>query len=120
MEKVVRMLYETKFILALIITLALETLGLVLLLKIIFKFKKYSLKKLIIIGIVASALTLPYLWFVFVAYLPRLYCVIFGEIFVILVESVIYMQFLDLKWYRAFYVSFILNILSILAGLLFF
>ncbi len=116
--EIVRMIYETKFLLSLIVTLIIEIPILIIFIKHIIKPKNFSIRKIIAVGIIASTLTLPYLWFVLIAYLPANYYILLGEIFVILIESLIYYQVLDIKIHKAFYVSLIANISSILIGLL--
>jgi hypothetical protein len=114
------MIYETKFILSLIVTLIIEIPILFIFIKYFIKPKNISIKKIITVGIIASTLTLPYLWFVLIAYLPANYYLLIGELFVILIESLIYYQLLNLKLHKAFYVSLIANIFSILVGILIF
>ncbi len=114
------MIYETKFLLSLILTLIIEIPILIIFLKYKIKLKNISIKKIIITGIIASTLTLPYLWFVLLAYLPSTYYLLVGEIFVIIIESLIYHSLLKLKLHKAFYVSLVANILSILVGILIF
>jgi len=114
------MIYETKFLLSLLVTLIIEIPIIFLLIKYFIKPKKFSIKKIIVVGIIASTLTLPYFWFILVAYLSPNYYILFGEIFVILIESLIFNQILKIKLHKAFYISLIANISSILAGILIF
>ena len=118
--EVVRMIYETKFLLSLIVTLIIEVPILIVFVKYTIKPQHFSIRKIIMVGIIASTLTLPYLWFVLIAYLPANYYILLGEIFVILTEALIYYQILDLKLHKALYISLIANIISILVGILIF
>lgn len=111
------MLYETKFLVSLILTLLIETLILLVLLKIIApKIKKL---KIVLISILATSLTLPYLWFIFPNYLAYPNYIILGEIFVFLTEAIIYWRTLPITIKKALIISFIANLLSLIVGLLF-
>lgn len=112
------MLYETKFLVSLILTLCIEV-SVVLLLSgfIIPKVKK---SKLIFASILATTLTLPYLWFIFPKYISYPSYILIGEIFVFLVESLVYWQTLSINLKKALLISFIANLASLLLGLLFF
>jgi len=114
------MLYQTKFLISLFATLIIEIPALFLLLRFLYKNKKISLRKIIFVGFVASALTLPYLWFVLPPYILSNYYVYFGEIFVFLIEVLIYNQLLELKFKDAIFISFICNLLSFVIGLIIF
>jgi len=58
-------MYEKKFLLGLFITLLTEIPIVFLLLRKFFPNKKNKLSRFVFIPFLASALTLPYLWFVF-------------------------------------------------------
>ena len=112
------MLYEIQFLLALLLTLVVETLGLFLLCKIL----KLKLKNLniLVTGLIASTLTLPYLWFILPLYLGGLSYAIVGEILVALVESVLIMFLLKVRYRIALLLSVVVNALSFLLGLVIF
>jgi len=112
------MLYETRFLISLFVTLTIEVPILFFLLG--FFNKKISIKKIISVGIVASALTLPYLWFVLSPYVLSNYYIYIGEILILLIESVIYNQFLELNLGKALSISFVCNLVSFLIGLMIF
>lgn len=116
------MIYEQKFILALTQTLLIEVPVLVFFVRYFYKksdAKKIELHKIILIGIIASSLTLPYLWFVLPAFISdRFLYILLGEISIILIEMIIYNQFfIKLNLKRAFTISLIANALSVIAGL---
>ena len=70
------------------------------------------------VGLVASTLTLPYFWFILPVYISdRRSYILFGEFLIILVEAIIYNQFLKIRLSEAAVVSLIANIASIFFGL---
>ncbi len=108
------MLLEVKFLIALFITLIIETAVVVLLAKFLFRLK--DLRNTAFIAIIASVLTLPYLWFVLPPFLPAENYLLFGEIFVIITEALIYFLFTKLSWKQSVVVSLIANIVSFYLG----
>ncbi len=71
------------------------------------------------VGILASALTLPYLWFVLPAFVyNRNIYLIVGETSVILIEAIIYWRLLKLKLIDSLIVSLLANVTSIITGIL--
>jgi hypothetical protein len=114
------MLYESKFVLALLVTLIVEIPILIFFFRYVFKTNRIPLQKLISTGIIASALTLPYLWFVLLPYVSTDYYFFIGETFVIIVESLIYYQIIELKLEKSLLLSFISNISSYLIGIIIF
>ena len=111
------MIYETTFLMALCLTLIIEVPVLFLLTRFVFKNKKLSVRKIIISGLIASTLTLPYLWFVLPPYFPSNYYVFIGETLVVIFDTLIYMQVLEFKFRKAIIVSFVCNLASYLIGL---
>jgi len=113
------MLYEQKFLLSLFLTLIIEVPVVFVLVRYFFKYKDIKTPTIIYVGVLATALTIPYLWFVLPAFIfSRITYLILGEFLVILVETFIYKQFLELKLPKAFVVSLIANVASILLGLM--
>jgi hypothetical protein len=110
------MLYQTRFLISLFITLIIEISVLFLMLRFFYKNKKISARKIIVVGFFASALTLPYLWFVLSPYISLNYYIYIGELFVFLVEALVYNQFLGLDFKKALSVSFVCNLLSFIVG----
>lgn len=110
--------YELMFLKALITTVIIEVLVLLGLWKLLFK--KEKLEKVIFFGIVASTLTLPYVWFVFPVFFRGFGWIIFAELFAFLAESLIYKMSFSISWKIALVISFICNLASLLLGLIIF
>jgi hypothetical protein len=110
------MLYETKFLVSLLFTLIIEIPILFVFVKYIFRKKNISAKKIIISGLIASSLTLPYLWFVLSPYIPANNFILMGESLVVLVEALIYFFVLSLDIKEAFIVSLAANVISFFIG----
>lgn len=108
------MLLEIKFLIALLVTLIIETVVVVLLAKFLFRLKDIS--NTILIAIMASVLTLPYLWFVLPPFLPAENYLLFGEILVIIAEALIYLSFTKLSWKQSLIASLAANIISFYLG----
>ncbi len=109
------MLYETKFLICLFLTLLIELPIIFILINYIFK-SKISVKKILFVGFLASTLTLPYLWFILPQFINSRYYIFIGELFVIVIESVMYNQLLNLNTNKAILLSATANILSFLVG----
>ncbi len=114
------MLYQTRFLVSLLITLIIEVPILFFVLRFFYKNKKISFKKIISVGIIASTLTLPYLWFVISPYILSNYYIYIGEILIFLIEALVYNQLLELKFNRALFVSLICNFVSFVIGIIIF
>jgi len=114
------MLYQTEFFISLLLSLIIEIPILYLFIRFIYKNKKISVKKIIFTGIVASSLTLPYLWFVLSPYILSNYYIYIVEILVFFVEGLIYYEFLELRFDKALIVSFICNLISFIIGVIVF
>ena len=111
------MLYETQFLLALVTTWAIEIPVLVALIRFVFRDKTLPLVRIIGVGALCTALTLPYLWFVLPPFVDAAYYVQIGEILVFVVEAVILNRLLGLESRRAVICSFTMNAASFLLGL---
>ncbi len=115
------MLYETRFLMALALTITIETIALFIAVRLLLKTDKEQLpnSKLLFVGIFTSAATLPYLWFILPAFLkdPIDY-IIFGEIIVVVTETAIIYCILKTKIKQAAIISLICNTTSALAGYL--
>jgi hypothetical protein len=110
------MKYETYFLISLLITLIVEVPVAIILIKYFFK-EKIKLLRVIGISILATALTIPYLWFIFNAYFNFRTMAICGEIFVFIIELIIYWKLLPINFKKALFISFVANIVSIIVGL---
>jgi hypothetical protein len=112
------MSYESMFMTALWQTLLIEITVLILLLKLVFR-SSISYTKIIIAGLFASGLTLPYLWFVLPEYIhDRLIYLIVGEILVAVLEAIFYRFALSVNWRKAAALSVVCNLISFVIGLL--
>jgi len=115
------MLYEKKFLLSLLFTLIIEIPVLFVLLKCFFdKKKEIKDKNIIIVGSLASILSLPYLWFVLPPYINSAHYIFIGELIVIIIEAIILNQLLRLSASKSFIASFIMNVASFILGLIVF
>lgn len=113
------MIYERTFLFALLLTLLIEIPVVFIGIKFFYKQKVIKNEKIILAGLIASVLTLPYFWFVMPSYISSRGVYIFlGESLIILIEAIIYNQLLKLKFFKAFIISLSANIASILLGLM--
>lgn len=111
------MFYEQKFLFSLLLTVLIEIPVVVIFLKKVYKHAELKNSQIIFVGAIASALTLPYLWFVLPLWLVNRNAYIFGgEFLVIFVEAVIYYKLLNLKLSEAIIVSLVANLMSVLLG----
>ena len=111
--------YEAKFLVALALTLVIEIPVAVMALWYWFKRKEIPRGKIVTAGLVASGLTLPYLWFILPAFIPNPFIYIaVGEVSVFLVETFIYVWLLKVNLRQALAVSFLANAASFAAGLI--
>ncbi len=111
------MSYEKQFLLALFITLFSEVPAAFLLAK--YWLKKSNVKDILFAGIISSALTLPYFWFVLPSFINnRTSYIWFGETAIVLIEAYIYHHLLKTTAKQALVVSLIANITSIAIGLI--
>ncbi|MDX9971141.1 MAG: hypothetical protein RBS56_04540 [Candidatus Gracilibacteria bacterium] len=110
--------YEIAFIKALLITISIETIsagGLKLFLNRRFFFN-ISFQKLILTVPIATLLTLPYLWFIFPAFLRGQPYIISSELFALIIEAIFYRFFLTKNTSSAFVLSFTTNAISFFIG----
>ena len=110
------MLYETRFLLALVTTWTIEIPILIALIRVVFRDKTFPLTKIIGTGALCTALTLPYLWFILPPYVDAAYYVRIGETLVFLVEAFILNRLLGLRPVVAVVCSFVMNMASFLLG----
>jgi len=113
----VTMLYETQFLLALITTWAIEIPVLVALIRVVFRDRSLPISRMLFAGLVCTALTLPYLWFVLPPVVDAAYYPLIGETLVVIVEAGILNRVLGLDLKKAMLCSITMNALSYLLGL---
>ena len=111
------MLYETRFLLALITTWTIEIPVLIIFVRCLFHRINLSLAGIAGAGLLCTALTLPYLWFVLPPFVDAAYYPVIGETLVVIVEAVIINRVLGLDAARAFVCSLMMNMVSFLIGL---
>jgi len=114
------MLYETRFLISLSVTLFVEVPILFILIKYAFKIENIEKKRILFAGSIASLLTLPYVWFVLPPYVNSRYYIHIAEILVFMAEGAFYHIFLDMRINISLLLSLITNIASFVIGLLIF
>jgi hypothetical protein len=110
------MFYETPFLFALFITWLVEVPVLWFSVRTVLKLNDVPVTRIIFTGILASALSLPYLWFVLPPYIGTLYYLLIGELFVIAVESVILNRILRIQPGPSIALSAVMNAASFVVG----
>ena len=113
--------YQIQFLEALLLTVAMETVALFLLVRLRFKIQRTVLPNALLLfaGIFASSATLPYLWFALRGFLrPYELEAVVGELLVFLVEAVFYYFVLKIGLKRSLLVSFVCNLASVMGGML--
>lgn len=103
---------EKAFLFALAATIAVESAALLILLKLALKTDINS-GRIVFVGTLASSLTLPYVWFIFPAFIRNMasYHMI-SELFVVLIEAILFAKLLKIGYRKAGLVSFISNMAS--------
>jgi len=112
--------YEQLFLYALFFTVAVETAALFLCARVLFKMKAKEAPDALLLfcGIALSLDTLPYVWFIFPAFLGSgAAYVAAAELFAFAAEAVGYKIILHTNWKRAAALSLICNAASFLLGL---
>jgi hypothetical protein len=110
------MLYETSFLLALIITWAIECPVLLALLRLVFREREIPPGAILFAGALCTALTLPYLWFVLPPFVDPAYYPLIGEALVVLVEAALLNRLLGLDAGRSLACSIAMNAASYVLG----
>lgn len=106
------MLYETRFLLALVTTWAIEIPVLIALIRYVFRDWSLPLSRILFTGALCTALTLPYLWFVLPPFVDAAYYPLIGEALVVVVEAVVLNRVLGLEAKRAVVCSLVMNAVS--------
>jgi hypothetical protein len=112
------MFYDTQFLFALFTTWLVEVPLLFLLVRYIVKGNDLSSARIIGTGLLASALTLPYLWFVLPPYVDAAYYLLIGESLVIAIEAMVFFLLLRVKPTIAVFLSLVVNVASYCIGTL--
>lgn len=114
------MTYFNLFLIYLSCTIVIEMFVLYICIRFLYKIPVHQTKthKIIIAGFI-SALTLPFVWFVFPnLQLDYFIYVIISELFALTIEMIFYRYYLKTDWQKSFIVSFLCNLASYLFGLL--
>ncbi|WP_053004307.1 hypothetical protein [Flavobacterium sp. ABG] len=107
------------FLKVLLLTVFIETILLFLLFKTKYKTLQIENKLLLLTGVTTSFLTLPYVWFVFPAFIQsRIPYILYSECFAIVIESVLIYKLLKIEYKKALLVSILCNGISFLIGLI--
>jgi hypothetical protein len=112
---------EARFLISLLVTVAVETAVITCCIRLFFKITSLQLplRRCLFAGFFASFATLPYLWFVLPVFVhPYPLLVTTGELGVFILEAVAYIFLLDLPFRRTVVLSFAANLASIVVGLL--
>ena len=112
-------IYEYRFLIALAASVALEAACLGLICRTVFRLNSDRLPwpRLLAAALGATALTLPYLWFVLPALVPdRAAGIVVGELGATVVEAAVYASWLGLPWRRALVASAAANLVSFGVG----
>ena len=112
--------YETRFLVALLSTVLIEVPVLFILVKYAFKLNGIKAGKILFVGVVASVLTLPYVWFVIPPYIHSKYYIHVAELFAFIAETIVYNRLLGTLIVVSLVLSFVTNAMSFLAGWLLF
>jgi hypothetical protein len=107
--------YDQQFLLALILTITVETIVLIAL-DYIFG-NKNKLPDILFAGFLASFGTIPYLWYILPLFWGGYTLIFIGEGLVAIVEMVILKNILKIGWSKALIFSLIANMASFLIGL---
>jgi len=108
--------YDQRFLLALILTVVVETIALIVLNY--FFGNKNRLPDILFVGFLASFATIPYLWYILPLFWRGYMLIIIGESLVSVLEMVILKMILKIGWKRAILFSLVANMTSFLIGLL--
>jgi len=104
------------FVYALVLTIAIETSVLFLVVRFVFR-EKIGNKTLVLAGIFPSLITLPFVWFFFPYVLAYPASLALSEIFAFVLEAFLISYVLGIGLKKSFAASFLCNLFSFLAGL---
>ena len=113
------MIYEIMFLKALGFTIVIELVILVVIVRYFYKIKKKEISNgLLIFAGTASFATLPYVWFIFPAFIKEynLYLIV-AEISVLFLEAIFYYFVLKIGFLKSFFLSLVCNTASFVLGI---
>ncbi len=105
-----------RFLLSLIITWTIEVPVLLVLVRLVFRERAISPARILCTGLLCSALSLPYLWFVLPPYVDAAYYPVAGELLAMAIEAVMINQVLGLDVKRSLACSVLMNAASFFLG----
>lgn len=110
--------YELDFIKSLILTILSETFILLLFFHwILNKKHQANIYAVLLVGIISTTLTLPYVWFILPRFFPdKTTFILISETLVIIIESLIYIKFIKCRYSLLLLASFLSNTFSFLLG----
>ena len=116
------LVYVHQFLLNWSFTLLVETVVFIVLVRWYFRISKVDvpLTQLILGGIFASTITIPFVWFVFpiLLYYSTVSAIAAGEIFAFVIEAIFYIFAFKFSLRQAVIISFVANASSFLLGLI--
>jgi len=110
------MIYQSQFLLALGINCLVEIPILWFCVRTVLNMKNVPVTWIVFTGILANALSLPYLWFVLPSFLGATYYLPLGELMVIVLEGVILNQLVRTRPGISLVLSAVMNIVSFFVG----
>ncbi len=109
--------YELEFLIALILTVSIELVVIIFLVKVFYKNERFIIRDVIFSGTLPSVTTLPYVWFIFPYFIAeRQLYLVSVESFAVIVESLIIALILKCGFKQSFLFSLIANIISATLG----
>ena len=111
--------YELIFLKSLLLTVIIEMAILFILSWFFSDRKGVRLSRLLMTGFLASFATLPYLWFVLPVFISdKVWYIVVGETFAVVVESFIIFSMLRIKYSKSLIFSIVCNAVSFLVGIM--
>lgn len=110
--------YTLAFLVSAAYSIVIETGTIAVILRALFKYSRIPLRDIIIAGTTATLITIPYVWYVFpiLLYRSSTAALITGELFAIMVETLIYWYVFRISLRHAFMLSLSANALSYFSG----
>jgi hypothetical protein len=107
-----------RFITSLGFSIIVETIVVIALIRYVLRNKEIPLRRIWVVGLLVTFATIPYVWFVFpyARDWPRSEAVMYAEVFIAVVEAIIYRYLLPVGWKAAFMLSILSNLSSYLLG----
>lgn len=114
----IMVLNNIDFLYSLVVTVLTELPVILLFIKYVYNYETQSISKIAGISVLASSLTLPYLWLLSGVVTHGLYFIVVGELVVTVIEAFIYYKLLRMKFRDSIIISLIANTSSVVSGML--